>query len=135
VLRIFQKISPVWSLRLGIGITYLVSGTDLILRPSAWHWALPYWLRQIITAVVPLNTYLGLQGAVELVMAICLLVWFMKPEIIRWVAFISTLEFTAILVLAFIPYSETNFLITFRDVGLLGAALTLYRLLLKENGY
>ncbi|HEY4497376.1 MAG TPA: hypothetical protein VJC20_01305 [Candidatus Paceibacterota bacterium] len=114
-----------WSLRLGFGIMYLYSGYDLIAHPTAWHWAVPLWLRTTIMYAVDLNTYLQFQGAIEIVFAVVLLAWFLKPIWVKWVAFLSVIEFGAILFLAFLPWSEANFLITFRDIGLLGGAIAL----------
>ena len=127
-----SKISPEWSLRLALGLTYLYSGTDLIRHPTAWHWALPYWMKQIIISVVSLNNYLRIQGAVEIILALVLIAWFLKPKIVFWVALISTLEFLVILVLALAPWSEVNFFFTFRDIGLSGGSFALF-LLLREN--
>jgi hypothetical protein len=45
---------------------------------------------------------------------------------VRLVALLSAFEFAAILMLALFPFSEANFLITFRDIGLLGAAVALF---------
>ena len=132
-MNFFSKISAEWSLRLGIGIMYLYSGFDIVAHPTAWHWALPYWLAQIIRSVVPIDTYLRFQGSVEILMALCLIAWFLKPQIVKWVAFLSTLEMAAILVLAFLPWSETNFLITFRDIGLLGGSLALTAMLWRKD--
>ena len=128
-----SRMSPEWVLRIGIGVMYLYSGFDLLAHPTAWHWALPYWLAQIIRSVVPIDTYLRFQGSVEILMALCLLAWFLKAQIVKWVALLSTLEMAAILVLAFLPFSETNFLITFRDIGLLGGSLALTAMLFQKD--
>lgn len=124
-MNFLQKISPEWSLRLGLGLTYLYSGIDIMSHPTAWYWALPYWLKQTITALVPLHTYLRIQGSVEIIFALVLLAWFSKPKIISWVAIISATEFSVILLLALVPWSGANFLVTFRDIGLLGASVAL----------
>ncbi len=128
-----QKVHPEWVLRITLGLTYLYSGQDLIRHPTAWVWALPYWLRQGIAAIIPLNTYLQIQGIIEILFAIVLLSWFLRTAIVRAVALFSVLEFGAILILAFFPWSEPNFSITFRDIGLLGAALALYGLLSNNS--
>ena len=62
----------------------------------------------------------------RVLLALVLLAWFLKPRMVRVAAFIATLEFAAILAIAFAPFREANFLIIFRDVGLLGAALALF---------
>ena len=104
---------------------YLYSGYNLVAHPSSWHWALPYWFREIIVQIIPLDVYLRMQGALEIFMALVLLAWFMKPLMVKLVALLSTLEFFIIFMLAFIPFSEANFMITFRDIGLWGAAAAL----------
>lgn len=130
---LLQKIKPEWPLRLGFGIMYLYSGIDLIQHPTAWHWALPYWMREIITSSVSLNTYLQAQGMVEIVFAFVLLAWFLPRRAVWMAALLSVLEFAAILALAFVPFSEANFLITFRDIGLLGGAFTLLLLMSRHD--
>ncbi|MBI2515101.1 hypothetical protein HYV91_02900 [Candidatus Wolfebacteria bacterium] len=129
-----QRINPEAILRLGLGLMYLYSGFDLIRHPTAWWWALPFWLKQIIESVVALNTYLKFQGVAEILIAVIFLGWFLPRSIVKIGALFSSLEMAAILVLAFTPFSEANFLITFRDIGLLGASLALLVLLQKENG-
>ena len=132
-MKILARIEPTWPLRIGVGFMYLYSGHDLLTSPTAWHWALPFWLQQLIMTVMPIDVYLRIQGAVELLMAIVLLGWFMKSKLVKLVAILSTLEMAAILILALIPYSETNFLITFRDLGLLGGSLSLAAMLSQEK--
>ncbi len=134
------KISPEWALRIGFGIMYLYSGFDLFLNPTAWHWALPLWLKKIIDPFVYgggdisfLDSYLQLQGIIELVFAIVLLGWFVKRSVVKIIALLSSLEMAGILAFAFLPWNETNFLITFRDIGLLGGAVALLAILLKKD--
>ena len=135
MMNIFQNIKSQWILRISLGIMYLYSGFNLFLYPTAWQWALPYWLRQIIMLFISVNSYLKFQGIVEIAMAALLLLWFFKPEIVRWVALLSTLEMAVIIILAFFPFSETNFLITFRDIGILGASLALFSILSDKHYY
>ena len=134
ITRFANKIDPLWPLRLGLGLMYIYSGYDLMIHPTAWHWALPYWLRGVITQFIPLEGYLRIQGALEIGMALVLLAWFLRSAVVKWVALLSVLEFAAILILAFAPFSEANFLITFRDIGLLGASSALLILLFREGG-
>ena len=132
-MKFFSKISPEWSLRIGFGIMYLYSGSDLIRHPTAWYWALPFWFKNLITSAISLNTYLRFQGIIEIVFAVILLGWFFKTAIVKIVALLSSLEMASILAFAFIPWSEANFLITFRDIGLLGGAVALLAILLKKD--
>ncbi len=112
---------------------YLYSGYHLMAHPRAWYWVLPYWLREIIAQIIPLDGYLRMQGALEIFMALVLLAWFAKPPLVKLVALLSTLEFLTIFILAFLPFSEVNFSITFRDIGLLGAALALLIITLSRD--
>lgn len=129
----FRKISTEWALRMGFGVMYLYSGTDLMTHPTAWYWALPLWLKNAISAVMPLSTYIRFQGALEIILALALLAWFLKPAIVKWVALMSTLEMAAILLLSLVPFSASNFSITFRDIGLLGGALALFVIVLNKQ--
>ena len=136
-MKFFQKISPEWSLRIGFGIMYLYSGFDLFAHPSGWQWVIPLWLKKIFYFgygdISFLNAYLQFQGIVELIFAIVLLGWFFKTAIVKIVAILSSLEMALILAFAFLPWSEANFLITFRDIGLLGGAVALLAILLKKD--
>lgn len=132
-MNFFQKLNPGWPLRIGLGLTYLYSGYDLFVHPTAWVWAIPFWLRGFIGSVVDIGSYLRFQGIIEIIFAVLLLGWFVARSVVRWVAFLATLEFAAILLLAFLPFSETNFTVTFRDIGLLGASLALFILLLRKE--
>jgi len=128
-----KKISPEWSLRLTLGAMYLYSGQDLIRHPTAWHWALPFWLKELIMSAVSLDAYLKFQGAVEILLALVFLAWFLKPTIVKMASLLASIEFLTILILAFFPWSEANFLITFRDIGLLGASFALFLLLVHKT--
>ncbi len=128
-----SKISPEWSLRIGIGVMYFYSGFDIVFHPTAWHWALPYWFGQLIQKVMPIDTFLRVHGGAEFLMGLCLLAWFLKPPFLKWIALLSTLEFAGILALAFLPWNGNNFLITFRDIGLFGGSLALTAMLFRKD--
>jgi len=115
------KLKPAVLLRLGLGLTYLYSGYDILFHPTAWIWAitsLPQFLKNII-AGVGFENFLRMQGAGELVLAFLFLAWFIPGSIIRWVALFTAAEMALILLLVGVDP------ITFRDFGLLGAALAL----------
>lgn len=121
------KVSPEWSLRIGLALMYFYSGYDLLTHPTAWTWALPLWLKQIISSVLPVVTYLRIQGVVEIVLAILLLAWFLPARHLRWVALLSAAEMAGILAIS------GNFATTFRDIGLLGASLALLLILVGRD--
>lgn len=116
----------IWTLRLSLGIMYLYSGYDLMWHPTRWHWALPYWAQQIIGQIVALDSYIQFQGAVEILFALILILWFVRVRVVAVVALFSALEFGIILLLALLPWNETVFFTTFRDIGLFGASIALF---------
>ena len=119
-MNFLQKISPEWSLRLGLGLVYLYSGYNLLFYPAGWVWAIPGWFSKIVSQVLPLESYLRMQGGVEIVMALIFIVWFAPRKLVLAAAAFSSLEFLFILLFA------PQFSITFRDIGLLGAAIALF---------
>lgn len=126
---LFSKISAVWILRIFLGLMYLYSGIDIVAHPTAWYWAirpLPAFFQQGIN-IIGIDSFLSLHGAVEIVLALVLLLWFSPRWLVRLVAVWSALEMAAILVFTGIDA------ITFRDIGLLGASLSLARLLLAKQ--
>lgn len=122
-----------WALRISLGVMYIYSGFDLVRHPTAWLWAIPKWLQGIIESVMPVAEYVRIQGAAEILLAAVLLLSVMPRVIVKWAAFVSAVEFIAILVLGFIPWNAYNFSMTFRDIGLVGASLALYFLFLKNG--
>lgn len=116
-----QKNYAEWTLRLGLGIMFLYSGFDILMHPTAWHWAvrgLPIVIQDTIN-VLGIDTYLKLQGTSELVLACAMLGWFLPRGIMIVAALAATAELTLILLFVGVNY------ITFRDIGLLGATLSL----------
>lgn len=108
-----------WSLRIAIGIMYLYSGLDLITHPGDWEVFLPDWLYRILDTWKMTLPFLQVQGAAEVLAGIIFLL-FLSP---RWLV-IAAAIFTAIemiLILAFLGIDK----ITFRDMGLIGASLSL----------
>ena len=125
-----QKINPSLPLRLGLGTMYVYSGYDLFVHPAAWTWAIPGWFSRLVTSVMPIETYLKIQGISELLFAFLFLAWFIPKMGVRIAAFISSLEFLFILLFT----SHSQFLITFRDLGLLGASITLFLMTFQNHG-
>lgn len=121
-MKFLQKISAEWPLRLGLGAMYLYSGIDLIRHPTAWHWAvrpLPMAIQNIITTQIGIDQYLVLQGIGELVLAFFLVAWFL-PRVFPFIAAVlAVIEMVAIIALVGVDG------VTFRDIGLLGAAAAL----------
>ena len=113
------KIKPEWALRVGLGCMYLYSGVGLLRAPSSWYGFAPVWVVDIWERIAPFDVFLRIQGAVELVIAALLLCWFLGRWGLRIGAVLATGEFAFILIFAGVD------LVTFRDIGLLGATLAL----------
>jgi hypothetical protein len=108
------KLTPEFFLRLGLGLTYAYSGYDILVHPTAWIWA----IRALPIAIEPL-VILQVQGVVELALAFLLLAWFVPKKFVKATALVVALEMFLIIFLVGLDA------ITFRDLGLLGAALAL----------
>lgn len=113
------RISAQAPLRLGLALTYLYSSMGLIRRSEEWAWYVPGWFEDIVTRFTTVETFLRIQGAGELLLALLLLAWFLKPKVVMWVAILGALHVAAILA------STGVDAVTFRDIGLLGAWITL----------
>ena len=132
-MNLFKKLQPEWILRITLGVMYLYSGQDLIRHPTSWTQFIPFWLRELMGQVLAVPRYIQIQGAVEIILGLTLLAWFLRPAIVKLASLLASIEFLAILILALLPWSGANFLITFRDIGLLGASFALYLLFLRQN--
>ena len=121
-------LNPEWPLRLGLGAMYGYSGFSLITRPLDWQGFLPLWLSGFIAKVMPFGAYLSFQGAGELAMAFIFLAWFLPRWSVRIAAGLAAAEMFLIIAVVGID------LATFRDLGLLGAAVSLF-LLLRFSPY
>ena len=125
-----HRISPALLLRLGLGLMYVYSGIDFLVHPTAWLWAigaLPLPIKQMIATTIGTEKYLMLQGIGELVMAVVFLAWFLPKKLVGVVAALATVEMAAILL--FVGLDA----ITFRDIGLLGAAGALFVMSLSSR--
>lgn len=122
-MKFLQKISAEWSLRLGLGFMYLFSAYDIFAHPTAWYWAirpLPQFLQVIINNQIGIDNYLRIQAVGELALAMFFLLWFLPRWVVRFASALAALEMFLILLLVGIDA------ITFRDIGLLGAAAALF---------
>lgn len=122
----FQKISPEWPLRFGLGLMYLYSGYDLFYHPTAWLWAIPRWFSTALPSIISPELYLRMQGTSEIIVGLLFLAWFLGQWGVRVAAVYAIIELSAILI-----FIGVN-LITFRDIGLLGAALAILLMSYKK---
>lgn len=121
-MNILSKLNPAWILRLGLAGMYLFSAYDIYNHPTGWYWAirpLPQSLQVLINNQIGLDRYLRFQAISEFTLALLFLAWFLPRRVVRWVALLAALEMILILWLVGIDS------ITFRDIGVLGAALAL----------
>lgn len=115
----FSNIHPAWPLRIGLGLMYVYSGLSLIRQPLHWQGFLPPWFADFVSRFLPLPTYLTIQGMGELALAAIFLLPFVPFAVARIAAVAAAMEFAG--VLAFTGLD----LVTFRDIGLFGAAVAL----------
>lgn len=124
---IIQKLKPVWILRLTLGLMYLYSGYDLFANPQHWYGFVPQGFSRAITPLLSVDAYLRIQGIGEFVMGLLFLAWFGGGRGVQIASALASLEM--ILILIFVGVDP----ITFRDIGLLGAALALFIISLKDT--
>lgn len=126
-----SKKLPEIALRLGLGCMFLYSGLDLLRHPTGWYWAvrpLPQFIQNLIDASVGIDSYLRMQGVVELVFAAVFFAWFLPRWIVKIVSLLVALEMATILLLVGVSGD------TFRDIGLLGAATALFFIKSFQHG-
>jgi hypothetical protein len=108
-----------WPLRLGCGCVNLYAGFFLLTEPARFYQYVPTWLSHVANTVASIDAYLRLQGIGEIMIALGLLGWFLP----RWcVCVASTLLAVEMLLILICVGVDT---VTFRNIGLLGAALSL----------
>lgn len=128
MLSFLEKIKPEWALRLGLGLMYIYSGYDLFANPHHWYGFVPQWFSHLVTQVSSIEAYLRLQGVGEFVIGLLFLAWFSGKFGVRIASVLAALEMAMILL--FVGVDP----ITFRDIGLLGAALAILVISFKEDG-
>ena len=124
---IIKKINPLNFLRVGMGLMYLYSGYDLIFNPQHWYGFVPSWFYKVIVQFLSVEGYLKIQGLGELVVGILFLCLFNKTWTVQITALLAVVEM--VLILLFVGVDP----ITFRDIGLLGGALTLLTFSLQRG--
>ncbi len=116
-------------MRIFLGLMFLYSGYDIVVHPTAWTWAvraLPVFMAEMIENTVGTVTYLRLQGASELLLALALMAWFLPRKITIVAAAVATIEMFAITLLVGLDS------VTFRDIGLIGAGWALFTILVQQ---
>ena len=121
-LNFSKHIPPALPLRLGLAGTYFYSGWGLLTNPAEWQWAIQSLPTSVQSPIifVGIERYLRTQGTVELLLALVFLAWFLPRKLVRIAALCAALQMASITLLVGINTE------TFRDIGLLGAALALY---------
>ena len=114
-----KRIPVEWPIRLGCGFVNLYAGYFLVADPARYYKFVPPWLSNIANSVASVDTYLRMQGIGEIVVATVLLGWFFPRVWVRVAA--CTLAVEMSLIVLFIGIDS----VTFRNVGLLGAALSI----------
>ena len=114
-------LKPQFILRLSLAITYFYSGWSLLTSPTSWTQFVPLWLKEILANFnFPVAVFVQVQGAVEMLLALIFILWFMPRNLVRYAALFAALEMALILIFTGID------LTTFRDIGLLGLSLGIF---------
>ena len=113
------KLSPVFILRIGLGLTLIYASLHMFMDPMAWLGFIPHW----VNAVINPQTFLIIHSAFELVLGVLLLCGWLLPgaSLLVFLYFVSILIF----------YGVDD--LTFRDFGLAMAALTLFVLVTNKK--
>lgn len=136
-MTIFKKIQAEVPLRAGFALMYLYSGLDLIRNPQNWRWAVesafenfsgPLESLKKLASDANIDSFLQVQGIVEITFAALLVSWFFPRWVLRTTALAIAVEMALILWLLGVNASST-----FRDIGLLGGALALFLLSYKRR--
>lgn len=101
-----------WCLRIGIAFTFLYAAIDGFINPDAWIGFLP----QFMTSIIPGTALLPMFSVYEVLLGL----WLLSGWKSFWPALLSAATMLGII---FSDFSV--FLITFRDVAILGASLAL----------
>lgn len=116
-----NRLKPAFALRLSLAAMYIYSGYSLVTSPTSWTQFVPFNLKELLGRInIPVTAFVQIQGVVELAIAAVFLLWFLPRRWIKWFAFLSTVEMSFILIFGRID------LVTFRDIGLLGASLATF---------
>ncbi|HEX5448102.1 MAG TPA: hypothetical protein VFW90_02790 [Candidatus Saccharimonadales bacterium] len=101
-----------WLLQLGLAAVFLYAAINSIMHPANWTAYLPTFLG---TAIPP-DTLVKIFAVYELVLT----VWVLSGKYLKLAGLLYALTFAAILLI-----NPHQFIVTFRDVGLLFMALAL----------
>lgn len=114
------KLKPTTVLRLGLALTLIYAGLHAFTDPTAWLGFIPAW----VAGVIAPNVFLSLHAGLEIVLGLLLIF----KRLVPFASFLIFLDFLAILVFYGIDT------VTFRDFGLLTAALALFLLTVPRAG-
>lgn len=113
--KTLKTFNPAWAslaIRIGLAIVFAYAGIDALLHPEVWIAFIPEFSNSIIDPKLALD--------IISVAQILLVVWLLSGKYIVYSAIVSIALLGGIMVT-----NPDTFLITFRDIGLIGAAIAL----------
>ncbi len=113
-----RKLTPEFILRIGLGLTFLYAGLHVIFDSTSWIGFIPHWLQTLVNP----HLFLTIHGIAEIVLGGLIL----GGLFLQVASLLAFLDLFSILVF----YGVDD--VTFRDFGLMMAALTLF-LLVKRR--
>ena len=112
-------LTPVLALRLGLSLVFIYAALHMLLDPQNWLGFVPNWIGKLIDP----KLFLTIHSIFELLLGLAILFgWFLEPA-----SLIAALDLAAIIV--FFGVDD----ITFRDFGLVMAAVALFLLATQKN--
>ncbi len=127
----FRKINPSWILRAFLGLTFLYSGLDMTRNTSNWLWIVskaPIYVTNFIRTVGGDHNFILGLGVLELIFVVIFLVPIFPRIFLKIAALLAGIEMSLIVLSVGIN------MMTFRDIGLIGTAFSLF-LLAGEQGH
>lgn len=101
-----------WLLQIGLAAVFLYAAIGSLMHPAEWTGYLPSFLNSLIAA----DKLIKIFAVYELVLAI----WLLSGKYLKLISIICALTFIGILI-----FNPHQFIVTFRDVGLMFMALSL----------
>lgn len=114
------KLTPMFVLRIGLGLTLIYAGAHILSDTVTWVEFIPPWLYKLISP----SLFLTIHGIEELILGVLLLAGIFLPA----VSILTFLDMLSIVIF----YGVDD--ISFRDFGLMMAALALFLLTRKREG-
>lgn len=114
-----RKLKPDLVLRTGLGLVFVYAGIMSFLSPENWIGFVPQWVGNIVSP----ELFLSIHAGFEIILGLALITGIFLPA----ASLIAFLDMFALLI--FYGIDE----VTFRDIGVLAAAIALYLITFEKS--